>query len=102
MQRIGDLFRDEPEQWGLRGDRYLWREFREKLANVAQPSRVADMHRILENAFWQSTRESLAFCDEVKIERFAHGGMSSGFISGDFWRQRGFPLILERYRLQCE
>lgn len=97
MRSVGDLFQVEPEQWGLRGDRYLWRDLRERLASVELPSTTSELQRLLENAFWDATSESLTFCGEFKIERFAHGGMSSGYISGDFWRQKGFPLILERY-----
>lgn len=97
MQAVGELFRNEPEQWGLRGDPYLWRELREKLAAVEFPKNVPEVHRILENAFWEATGQSLAFCDEFYLERFAYGGMSSGGIYGKFWRERGFPMIIERY-----
>ena len=95
---VGELFDSEPIQWGFRGDPYLWRELREKLRTTELPSEEAQFRRLLENAFWEATGEALSFCDFIIIERFAHGGMSSGGINGEFWRQKGFPLVIERYR----
>jgi hypothetical protein len=97
MTTVGDLFDQEPQQWGLRGDRHLWRELRDTLSEVELPPTSAELERLLENEFWRITGASLAFCDEKFMERFSHGGMSSGYISGDFWRQRGFPLFVERF-----
>ena len=37
MRFVGELFENEPKQWGLRGDQYLWRELRIKLATVELP-----------------------------------------------------------------
>lgn len=95
--KLGDLFRNEPKQWGLRGDPFLWKELRIKFSDTELPSGVSSTQRILENAFWEATGQSLAFCDEVYVERFAHGGMSSGSICGEFWREHGFPLIMKRF-----
>ena len=97
MRFVDELFENEPKQWGLRGDQYLWRELRIKLATVELPPTRSGLHRLLERAFYQATGESLSFCNEVWIERFAHGGMSSGIVSGEFWRSQGFPLIVERF-----
>ena len=97
MNSVGDLFKEEPEQWGLRGDQYLWRELKNELVSVALPSTSSELQRFLENAFWNATQVSLAFFDEIFVERYSHGGMSSGYISGEFWRERGFPLIVERF-----
>lgn len=94
---VGDLFHERPEQWGLRGDPYLWDELLEVLANVTLPSDRDEIESILDTAFKNATGTSLAFLDEIEIRRFAHGGMSSGGISGSFWREKGFPLVIERY-----
>jgi hypothetical protein len=32
-----------------------------------------------------------------RIERYAHGGMSSGMISVEFWRKEILPLLKTRY-----
>lgn len=34
----------------------------------------------------------------VFIERYDHGGMSSGRVSPSFWMETGIPLLLARYR----
>lgn len=94
---VGDLFHERPTQWGLRGDTYLWDELLETLADVALPNDRDTIESILDTAFKSATGKSLAFLDEIEIRRFAHGGMSSGGISGSFWREKGFPLVIERY-----
>lgn len=94
---LGDLFEKKPENWGYRGDPYLWSELATTLAKTPLPRHVEQLHRLLENAFWEATGTTLAFCEEVKIERFAYGGMSSGLINGEFWRKHGFPLIVRRF-----
>lgn len=94
---VGGLFHERPTQWGLRGDTYLWDELLETLADVALPKNRNEIENILDSAFRSATGKSLAFLDEIEIRRFAHGGMSSGGISGRFWRENGFPLIIERF-----
>ena len=101
MRYVGDLFVEEPDQWGLRGDEYLWQELRKTLATVQLPSSTTKLERLLENAFWDATGTTLVFCNEVWLERFAHGGMSSGIVRGDFWRSRGFPLVLRQFSAAC-
>jgi hypothetical protein len=36
----------------------------------------------------------------VYLEQYAHGGMSSGMISLEAWRQRLMPMLVERARTQ--
>lgn len=100
MGKFGDLFQDEPKQWGLRGDPHLWRDLREKLESVECPNNIVAAQRILENLFWEATGQTLTFCEDFYIENYGNGGMSSGQISGEFWRTRGFPLVLERLSIQ--
>ncbi|ROT98626.1 hypothetical protein [Histidinibacterium lentulum] len=95
---VGQLFDEEPGQWGLRGDPFLWRDLRQTLGTTGLPACEADLRHVLEAAFREATGEALSTCDAVLVERFAKGGMSSGQVSGDFWRNRGLPLVLERYR----
>lgn len=99
---VGDLFHERPKQWGLRGDSYLWDELLETLADVALPINRDEFENILDAAFRTATGKSLAFLDEINLERFAHGGMSSGGISGKFWREKGFPLIISRFEKSLE
>ncbi len=94
---VGKLFEVEPENWGLRGDQFLWRDLATTLADQPLPADVRQLERLLEQAFWDATGHSLSFSAEVLVERFADEGVSRGGISGATWRYRLFPLIIARY-----
>jgi hypothetical protein len=94
---IGELFLEEPHQWGLRGDPHLWRAMREHFAAAPLPPTAAALSQALEAAFLQLTGHPLSATDRFFVERFAHGGMSSGHISPEFWRDTALPLIKSRY-----
>ena len=34
---------------------------------------------------------------DIFIKRYAHGGMSSGYVCLQFWREKVFPLLQARY-----
>jgi hypothetical protein len=81
-----DLFSKEPEQWGLRGDPYLWREMRAHLANRQVPSRASEIYDVIAIAFEELTGCSLKSREPIFVDRFAYGGMSSGHVDPEFWR----------------
>ena len=41
MKQAADLFDPEPEQWGLRGDPWVWRALRDHLGEAYLPPSVA-------------------------------------------------------------
>jgi hypothetical protein len=93
------LFDPEPATWGLRGDPYLWRALRERLADRAVPPSAAETIGLLHEEFRQLAGVDLAdAASSVYREQYAHGGMSSGMISLDAWRERFMPLLAERAR----
>jgi len=94
---IGDLFKKEPIQWGLRGDPYLWMEMGEYFSTVQIPSSVSDLEKEIERAFLLFTGKTLSHRENFFVEKYAHGGMSSGGISPEFWRNQAIPLLIERY-----
>ncbi|SDL95593.1 hypothetical protein [Aliiruegeria lutimaris] len=94
---IGELFRDEPDSWVLRGDHVLWREFAETFADTPVPDSTAELQRILETAFWDATGNSLAFCTEVLVGRLARVDETRGGVSCAMWRYNFFPLIIKRF-----
>ncbi len=78
---MGSLFIPEPEQWGLRGDQYLWQELRDALDETVPPTDDGVENLLV------TLIEDLAGVDirreaqeSVYREQFAHGGMSSGHI----------------------
>ena len=95
---MGSLFTPEPEQWGLRGDAYLWRALREALDEAPIPSTDEGVENLLVDRI-----EDLAGID-IRQERqealyredFAHGGMSSGQIHVPTWRDRLVPFLIAR------
>ncbi|WP_420857868.1 hypothetical protein [Marivivens marinus] len=95
---MGDIFAEEPESWGLRGDPFLWRDLRQRFADATMPETIQDVQRLLEVAFWELTDQSLAFAEDFHLEKYDSGmGMSSGWISGRYWREVGFPELIDRF-----
>jgi hypothetical protein len=94
---IGELLEPEPRQWGLRGDPYLWRDMRDHLSKTPLPETVDALRDELEKAFLLLSGRAISTADDFRVERFAHGGMSSGFICAAFWRERALPLLTERF-----
>jgi len=75
----------------------LWECLARRFEGVSLPNTVHEMVELLDVAFSQETGAKLSLLEELKDERFATGGMSSGMISGQFWREAGFPLIIARF-----
>jgi hypothetical protein len=95
---VSALFDPEPETWGLRGDPYLWRALREHLSGARLPRSADELTRLLHAAFRELTGIDIA-ADSASMayqQQYAHGGMSSGMISLDTWRETLFPLLAER------
>ena len=98
--KVAALFDPEPSRWGFRGDPHLWRAMKEHLADVDLPSARGEVTGVLQAAFRELTGTDLASdpASWVTREQYAHGGMSSGMISLDTWRQRLMPMLAERAR----
>jgi hypothetical protein len=102
--KMADLFDPEPEGWGLRGDPYLWRALRTHLSGADVPTSVDEVISHLRTAFSELVGVDLARDPQSSVYRadFAHGGMSSGMICLDTWRERLMPLLAERARTLLE
>jgi hypothetical protein len=95
---LAQIFENEPPHWGLRGDPYLWREMKNVLGSRAYPNTENELAFLLEQTYEQITGKSVREQDPIFVERYAHGGMSSGQVDPRFWIEMGFPLLLARYR----
>jgi hypothetical protein len=97
---VSALFDPEPQAWGLRGDPYLWRALRVHLSDQDIPATADELDGLLHEAFRELAGADLASspASSVYREQYAHGGMSSGMISLDTWRQRLMPMLAERAR----
>ena len=95
---LANLFEDEPRQWGLRGDPHLWREMKATLGSHDYPNTDEQLTALLEQTYQSLTGMPLSHQEPFFIERFSHGGMSSGYVSPHFWAQIAIPLLRARYQ----
>jgi hypothetical protein len=98
MKDLSDLFDPEPQEWGLRGDPWVWRAMRDHLTGTYLPPSPGEIAKMLYAAFDRVAAVDLAVEVEPSVyrEQFAHGGMSSGYVSLDAWRSRLMPLLIDR------
>ncbi len=94
---VADLFQKEPMNWGLRGDPYLWEEMRRHFEHVPLPSAADELAVLIGAAFKALTGRPISALKAFHLERSSHGGMSSGHISPEFWRDKAVPLLCNRY-----
>jgi molybdenum cofactor cytidylyltransferase len=95
---LAGLFEEQPRQWRLRGDPHLWREMRDTLERYDYPDTEEQLTILLDQTYQQLTGMPLSHHEPFFIERFSHGGMSSGYVSPSFWVEIAIPLLRARYR----
>ncbi len=101
-KKSAQLFQDTPAQWRLRGDPYLWRDMLDTLGDYAYPPTEEQFTILLEQTYAQLTGAAHTDQNPMFVERYSHGGMSSGYVSPQFWAEKAFPLLRERYRKSKE
>jgi hypothetical protein len=94
---IGNLFETEPDNWGLRGDKFLWNDLARVFQEIPLPESVEILQAMLEAAFLSLTAHKIEFNDPIYIDRYAHKCASSGYILPEFWRETGFKTLISRY-----
>jgi hypothetical protein len=97
MRSWAEAFGDEPWQWGLRGDPYVWREMARRLTGSPAPSDAEDARARLLRCFADVVGVELSDPDlpeAVHRPELAHGGMSSGQVHLHGWRDRLVPLLI--------
>ncbi|WP_173096692.1 hypothetical protein [Actinomadura verrucosospora] len=97
---MNQLFEERPEQWGLRGDPYVWEALQERLRGTPVPAEAGEVEGLLLDAFRAVVGVDLTTAPEEAVyrEEFAHGGMSSGSVHLPTWRERLVPLLVRRAR----
>ena len=88
------IFAVAPETWGLRGDPYFW-EYLRDLIDEKEIKAGDDIEALVKDEYFALSGKEMTgeTGDFVRIERFAHGGMSSGGLSGQWWLNNGIPLL---------
>ena len=95
--KVSEIFNKKPSQWGLRGDPYLWEEMKTLLANTEMPPTPEELKKLIEQTYEAITSQSINCEKNLYIEKFAHGGMSNGSISPNFWKNNGIPILVARH-----
>ena len=96
------LFEETPKQWGLRGDPYLWEELRKECVGKAFPYSADAIVEMVCLKFEAVAGVPLTWDARPYVAEYAHGGMSSGHLSGLFWLGRGMAKILQNYYAATE
>ena len=89
--RWDPIFKQTPEQWGLRGDSYLWQALAGNLEAEPSPKDASGAKSRLSAILWNLIDPNGP--NKVHIAEFDHGGMSSGVVDKDTWRFRLEPLL---------
>ena len=92
------LFEEKPFSWGLRGDPFFWDYLKVIFNDYLLPMDGDALEQIIISQFEQVSGCKLTEEVNPPVERFAHGGMSSGQLSGIFWVRHAIPLLKNRCR----
>jgi hypothetical protein len=95
---LARLFDEVPRQWRLRGDPHLWQDMKATLGDATFPATEEQLGVLLEQTYRRLTGVPLTNPDPIFVERYSHGGMSSGYVSPQFWAEIAIPLLRARYR----
>ena len=97
-KKVSELFHENPIQWGLHGDPYLWKILEHHFQDTELPNSENALNEMLEAAFLELTEHSIEHDKSLYVECSKFGGMLSGGVSPIFWKEIGFPIIVERYK----
>jgi hypothetical protein len=94
---VSKYFDPEPIQWGLRGDPHLWRDMKLKTSATNIPTTGNELEKLLHKLFKELTGEAPEKGKNIYVKKYETLGMSKGMINSDFWLEKGFSLIIQRY-----
>ena len=96
---VGDLLREHPEQYGLRGSVGLWTELRVRFAREPPPASRDELKGLVDGAIDEILTEATPY-DRVSVnmDRCTGGGMSQALIHLPWWRETAVPMILDRWQ----
>ena len=94
--KLSVIFDPEPNSWGFRGDPYFWRHLRRRVSRVDLPVDPARLERFIRQEYFELSGTRLTGSSIGIVKEFAHGGMTSGGLSGEYWTKYAIPLLKER------
>lgn len=99
-KRLRVLFLPEPQQWGLRGDRYLWQDLARLGETLLLPKTEGELSALLLNLIRNLIDRELNLASDaiIHVPAYSYGGISSGMVHAPFWLEKALPLLCERFR----
>lgn len=94
---VEKIFEKLPRQWGLRGDPYLWDDFKKHFSHTTIPFSEESFCNEMYSMFEKFTGSKMDSKEYIHMEQYSHGGMSSGMIDPEFWLNTALPLLIERF-----
>jgi len=95
--KLSAIFEEKPAKWGFRGDPYFG-DYLKNLAENKETISPDELEAWIKNEYFSLSGKKMTGedMDFVVIKQFAHGGMSSGGVSGEWWVETGIPLLKSR------
>ncbi|MCR5611518.1 MAG: hypothetical protein K6F68_06790 [Clostridiales bacterium] len=95
--KLSEIFEEKPERWGFRGDPYFWDHLKGLAENMDSIS-PDELEQWIKDEYFSLSGKVMTdeYGDFAVIERFAHGGMSSGGVDNGWWMNEGIPLLKTR------
>lgn len=96
-KKVSSIFEEEyPGGWAARGNPYFWEHLKNIFENYALPMKDEDFIEIVREEFQNITGHDFRGEESYYVEEFAHGGMSSGVVTTEFWMKSALPELLRR------
>lgn len=113
VKTLATIFDNDPEcGWGARGDLYLWNLLRAKMGSCVPPNTEVEFRRIIEDTYETITGASVSETgrlsgggsaeDFVTFFKDVGDGESCGCVSRVKWREEIVPILVKRYKAECE
>ena len=83
--KLSEIFEEKPKQWGFRGDPYFW-DYLKDLAEDMEIVSPDELEAWIKKEYLFLSGKPLTdeYMDFAVIDRFKHGGMSSGGVDNRF------------------
>lgn len=88
-----NIFDELPATWGSRGNPYFWEYLKDRIPEDMSADKIEQW---IKEEHKNLTGQELTEESYIYVEQFAHGGMSSGMVYGEWWITTGIPLLKSR------
>lgn len=100
-KKVSSIFEDEYlGGWAARGNPYFWEHLKSIFNDYNLPMDDEKFIGIIKDEFQKVTGHALRGDESYYVEEFAHGGMSSGVVTTEFWLNSAIPELLGRLNKQ--